>query len=393
MSRLDSVGQPQRVSPTELSALVRSWISLSIAVAIASLTCGNALAQSAQGASERRQRGDFRDVEELSLDDLLDLTVSIAAGRVQPVEEAPGIVSVITDEDIRRMGAQTLADVLQTVPGFEVWTDNLGRDRIAVRGVVTGASENVLILFNGHRLNDHMNGGATVINVDIPVHNLKQIEVIRGPGSALFGTNAFVGVINLVSYTTKNFNGIEASAGVGSFATRQMSIVTGHASGELGVSSAFQFTDTGGPQLLVPADAQTIVDSLVAPLGLRPASLAPRATSDARRSVDFSANAAYKGLAANVRFKDERSGGFIGRVDIFGARNELNGRQFLFDVGQKIPLSRRASVTTSFSFTQSQLHEDLNPTPPGWARVSPTGLLVFPTGILSNSGATAEALP
>src|SRR5207344_1888406 len=130
------------------------------------------------------------------------------------------------------------------------------------------------------------NGGATVTNLDIPVHNLKQIEVIRGPGSALFGTNAFVGVINLVPYTTKNFSGVEVSAGAGSFGTGQASIVTGHTIGDLGVSTAWQFRESDGPRLVVPADAQTLVDRLVAPFGLRPASLAPRTVADDRRSVD-----------------------------------------------------------------------------------------------------------
>ena len=92
----------------------------------------------------------FQDIEELSLERLLDVTITIAAGRAQKLEEAPGIVSVINAEEIKRLGARTLSDVLKTVPGFEVLIDNLGRDRIVVRGVISGAtggsSESVLIL-------------------------------------------------------------------------------------------------------------------------------------------------------------------------------------------------------------------------------------------------------
>src|SRR5262245_981146 len=112
-----------------------------------------------QKTGEQRQPGDFRDFDELDLDDLLNVTVSIASGRVQRAEEAPSTVSVVTDEDIRRMGARTVADVLQTVPGFEVLIDSLGRNQIVVRGVVSqipstltavtqSSSENVLLLFN-----------------------------------------------------------------------------------------------------------------------------------------------------------------------------------------------------------------------------------------------------
>jgi len=156
-----------------------------------------------------QQPGDFRDFDELNLEDLLNVTVSIAAGRVQRAEEAPSIVSVVTDEDIRRMGARTLADVLETVPGFEVLTDALGRNHIAVRGIVSqhpansavtqASSENILVLFNGHRLNDHFTGGATVVNLDIPLYNIKQVEIVRGPGSVQYGSDALGATFNVLT--------------------------------------------------------------------------------------------------------------------------------------------------------------------------------------------------
>ena len=150
-------------------------------------------------------RGDFRDIDELDLNDLLNTTVSIASGRVQRPEEAPSTVSVITDEEIRRMGVRTLADLLQTVPGFEVLIDNLGRNEIVARNVVSqvpstlnavtqSASENVLVLFNGHRMNELFTGGATIVNLDIPLYNIKQVEIIRGPGSAIYGSSAVFAV-------------------------------------------------------------------------------------------------------------------------------------------------------------------------------------------------------
>src|SRR5438128_3954139 len=159
---------------------------------------------------------EFHDFEDLELDDLLNVTISIAAGRTQTLEEAPSIVSVVTDEDIRRMGARTLEEVLETVPGIEVLTDNLGRGRIVIRGVpgglTSGSSENVLVLFNGHRVNEDISGGATIVNLDFPVENIKKVEIIRGPGSALFGANAFLGVINIVTYNADTFRGVEVAA-------------------------------------------------------------------------------------------------------------------------------------------------------------------------------------
>ena len=325
----------------------------------------------------RQQPGDFRDFDELNLEDLLNITVSIASGKVQRAEEAPSTVSVVTDEDIRRMGARTLADVLQTVPGFEVLTNNLGRSRIAVRGVVSqnpttlaavtqALSENILVLFNGHRLNDLFTGGATVLNLEIPVYNIKQVEIIRGPGSALFGANAFLAVINLVPYTSRNLDGVEVSAAGGSFATQQYHVLAGHTTGDFGVSASLQFSDTSGPKLLVPRDAQSLLNpALVGP------SLAPRTTSDDRRGVDFSLNASYKGFTLNSRMRDERGGGFIGFADKFGGeKNKLDSRQVLVDAAQTFTLAPRTELSAKFSFTQNEVRDFLSIPP------SPLGFLV-----------------
>jgi iron complex outermembrane receptor protein len=319
-----------------------------------------------------KQPGDFRDFDELDLEDLLNVTVSIAAGRVQRAEEAPSIVSVVTDEDIRRMGARTLADVLETVPGFEVLTDSLGRNHIAVRGIVSqrpttlaavtqASSENILVLFNGHRLNDHFTGGATVVNLDIPLYNIKQVEIVRGPGSALFGANAFLAVINLVPYTARNFEGIEVSAAGGSFDTQQYNVLAARTFGSLGLSTSFQFSDTSGPRLLVPRDFQSLLDELPRSAGLPPISLAPRTTSGDRRGVDFSLNATYKGLQLNARVRDERGDGFIGFRDIFGGgKDELDSQQILLDAGQTFTLTPRTSLAAKASFTQNKVRDFLS---------------------------------
>jgi outer membrane receptor protein involved in Fe transport len=326
-------------------------------------------------------RGDFRDIDELDLDDLLNTTVSIASGRVERPEEAPSTVSVITDEEIRRMGVRTLAELLQTVPGFEVLTDNLGRNEIVVRGVVSqvpstlnavtqSASENVLVLFNGHRMNELFTGGSTIVNLDIPLYNIKQVEIIRGPGSALFGANAFLAVINLVSYTASNLEGFDVSAAGGSFGTQQYHVLAGHSEGALGISGSFQFADTAGPQLLVPKDGQTLLNELRLRTNLPPLqlSLAPRTTSSDRRGIDATVNATYKGLTLNGRVRDESSGAFVGYKGIFGPETDrLDTRQILFDADETISFARRSTLSAKFSFTQNEVRNFLSiaPAPPG----------------------------
>jgi len=319
------------------------------------------------------QQPKFADIEELNLEALLQITVSIAAGKVQSLEDAPGIVSVIHAEEIRRMGARTLEDVLEIVPGFEVLTDSLGRDRIIVRGLIATGGENVLILFNGHRLNEVITGGATAINLDIPVDNLERIEIIRGPGSALFGTNAFAGVINLIPYTADSFAGARLSAAGGSFATQQYNVLAGHEHGDLQMSGFVQFLDTNGPESTVQADAQTLRDMLIA---FPPASRAPGPTDDERQSVDANAQLVYKGLTLNSRFKYECADGYIGLGNSL-SDSTLENQQIAFDASYRHALGEQGSLLAKFSFTQNESSQFLELRPPG-ARVN---AVPFPDGL------------
>ena len=328
-----------------------------------------------------RPLGAQKEQKDKDLEELLGLNFSLAAGRDQRLDDAPAIGSVITAEDIRRQGARTLEEALELVPGFEILTDSLGRGRIAVRGVVAeGSSANVLILFNGHRLNDHFNGGATAVNLRIPLYNVQKIEIIRGPGSALFGTNAFLAVINIITYTAHNFDGLEVTVGGGSFASQEYSLVGARAFTEWGLSGSFHLADTDGPDLLVPNDIQSRSDVLFGLLGAAPASQAPGQTAESRRSFDFSFNAAYKDFDFIGRVRDERSGGFIGKLNALqpedstsGKENRIDTRQILLGASQLFKSGDKPGdklkIRGHFTYAQNEIREFMNILPPGFARL------------------------
>lgn len=338
--------------------------------------------------------GDFDDFEDLELGDLLNVTISIAAGRTQTLEEAPGIVSVVTDEEIARMGARTLEDVLETVPGVEVLSDNLGRGRIVIRGVpgglTSGSSENVLVLFNGHRLNEDISGGATIVNLDFPIDNIKKVEIIRGPGSALFGANAFLGVINIVTYDADTFRGTRVAARAGSFDTRQASVLFGRTTGEVGLSGFLQWSDTDGARRSVPADAQTFTDQAVAPFGIPPASRAPGPTADDRRSIDANASAAYKGLTVGARFKDEDGGGYIGAADVLGRGDRLENSQLGLHADYHRALGEKTDLGGRLTFTRSRESQFLEARPPGTVLAVLGNFIPFPDGVVADISASSR---
>lgn len=105
----------------------------------------------------------------------------VATKREIPLRKAPAIATIITDEEIKNMEARNLMDVLKMVPGMGVSINEFGRYMFEVRGTRTATSEKILVMIDGHRLNESYTGSA-LANVynDLSVENIKQIAVVRG---------------------------------------------------------------------------------------------------------------------------------------------------------------------------------------------------------------------
>ncbi len=155
----------------------------------------------------------------LSIEDLLNLNVQISTALKSSTtpEDAPAAVFVITHEDLDQMGILTLGEALNIVPGFTVGKSiqNGQQKTIYVRGEFSSQSEGILLLTNGQRMNDGITGGGMAFHPDIPLDNIKQIEVIRGPASALYGANAFVAVVNLITTDAQDVSASDVSMQAG----------------------------------------------------------------------------------------------------------------------------------------------------------------------------------
>ena len=178
-----------------------------------------------------------------SLEDLMSIdvgTVFGAARREQRVTEAPSSVTIVTAEDIRTFGWRTLAEALSSVRGFYV-TDDRNYTYVGVRGFGRPSDYNnrVLVLVNGHRYNDNVYDQA-LIGQEFPIDLslVERIEVIRGPGSALYGTSAFFAVINVVLRPGGAVGGSESTIEAGSFDTYRFRSSYGRRSAS-GVDSLF----------------------------------------------------------------------------------------------------------------------------------------------------------
>jgi outer membrane receptor protein involved in Fe transport len=180
----------------------------------------------------------FEEPEEWDLFAAQDRLVTVASRYQQTTREAPALVTVIEAEEIRRFGYRTLADVLQSVSGIFLSQSPEGYQLAWVRGVIQSDNNKILLMIDGVPTYDGFYTHAW-IDAYLPLDHVRQIEVIKGPGSAIYGTNAFSAVINVVTYDAAHLKGGFVRASAGSFGTRSAMAMTGEALGNSGSWTAY----------------------------------------------------------------------------------------------------------------------------------------------------------
>lgn len=204
--------------------------------------------------------------------------ISIATGGEQSLTRAPAVATVITAKDIEAMGAQNLDQVLETVPGLHVSISSIRFSPIySIRGIYTSSNPQVLMLMNGIPLTQMWIGDRGIGGY--PVADISRIEVIRGPGSAVYGADAFSGVINIVTKSAEEKSGVQVNALGGSFDTAQASLLYGSKDNEywgFDIAFSMEYYETKGDKdRIIEQDAQTSLDPLAEAVTGRKASLAP----------------------------------------------------------------------------------------------------------------------
>lgn len=209
--------------------------------------------------------------------------ISIATGGKQPIGKAPAVTSVITAEDIKAMGATDIDEALETVPGLHVARSKDGYNPIySFRGVSAEYNPQVLMLINGIPITNAYGGNRSNFWGGMPVQTVARIEVVRGPGSSVYGADAFAGVINIITKTKQDIKGTEVGGRVGSFDTYDGWALHGDTWAGFDVAAMVEYHDTQGQNSIIDADNQTNFDKL---FGTH-ASLAPGPVNLQRRNFD-----------------------------------------------------------------------------------------------------------
>lgn len=340
------------------------------------------LAASAAAANSDEK---FRHFLSLSLEELMDQKVTISTQTARSLNDAPSTVSVITADDIKATGATNLVEVLQGVPGIYVRYSQFGfRPLISFRGA---NDKQTLLMVNGAPMSDLM-WRLGIFWKGLPASVIDRVEIIRGPGSALFGTDASAGVINVITKTAGTISENEAGLRIGSFDSKSGWLQYGGRWNGFDVAMTADLSRTDGHDPLIDSDAQSRSDLAFGTT----ASLAPGEAGYGWQNTDlrFSLSADNWRLLADYMRHDNLETGMTGAGALDpvteGTDNRLDigllydNEQFSADWGVSAELRYRYLDYTSGDGFQEW--------PPGHTDASG----VYPSGVINQMTSAEQRL-
>jgi iron complex outermembrane receptor protein len=291
---------------------------------------------------------------------------------------------VITAQDIEATGATDLNELLETVPGFHVRLSSDGYNPIyTIRGLSSVANPEVLVLINGIPINNLQYGNRSIVWGGMPINAISRIEIIRGPGSAVYGADAYSGVINIITKTKDEINGTETGMRLGSFNTQDAWILHGSEQAGFDIAATLEYHTTDGHKETITEDIQTTFDKAFK----TNASLAPGSVNLQQRSIDARLDISKNNWQLRAGYQGRRNIGTGAGVvkalappDDVWADDRINA-----DLTYHNPdLTEYWDVTTQISYYRKAYRPENN------QRVFPPGAFggAYPDGFIGNPGAS-----
>lgn len=270
-------------------------------------------------ASKVHAAQSLEDLMALSPAELADISVSIASGTAKTLSHSAAVTTVITAEQISAMGATELHEILETVPGLHVTIQAVTNDyNYSMRGIRNDTNSEVLLMMNGTRFSAPYQG-THLAGMIIPVENIQRVEVIRGPGSALYGADAFAGVINIVTKKAADIDGVTIGSRGGNADTKTAWGQYGGQWQDWDIAASLQYNHNGvDPDRIIGADALTGTPFSLAP--------GPMQTQSERWNAHL--NLQHKHWELGFWAFNENGAGFragtTGALDNLGSRDTAN---------------------------------------------------------------------
>jgi len=326
--------------------------------------------------------------------------VSIATGTPRLVSKAPAVTTVITAAEIESSGANTFKELLERVPGLHVITSKakVQSPTYAIRGINTSQGPHTLILVNGVAIT-YLLTGSLPSGFQVPLAGIKRIEIIRGPGSAVYGADAFSGVINIISKTNKDINGSRVGVKAGSFNTRT---IWGQYANEYSTgwntTANIEFAKSDGDRdRIIDSDLQTILDAKYS----TSASNAPGAMNTQYESLTTNLTLSKNNWTSHFNSWNRKLGTGAGFANVLDPTGFTRHDQYLFAISHEDKnWQPNLSIKTRLSYLYLNSKARLNIFPKGsilpissdgnYDPVAPAGTVLFTDGYIGNPGRTEK---
>lgn len=320
----------------------------------------------------------------LSLEELGKIRITVATGSDTTLEQAPAVASVITAEDIKVLGANDLDQVLQTVPGLHVSYSPVGYTPVYTFRGIRGTQLNpqILMLINNIPITSVFAGDRGIIWGGYPLENIAKIEIIRGPGSALYGAEAYAGIINIITKSNEDIQNVQAGIRAGSFKSMGTWLLGRGSLGGFKSSSYLSLYSTDGQSRTIESDAQSVNDAI--------SQINPFLTPTNASLAPDSVNTGYDSLDGHLDFYNEywqfRSGINIRENLDSGA----GAAQALDPTGENSSLRWTADFTYTPEFSNSFWEPELQVSTMYYREKS--SLVLYPSGVNFGTGVFPDGM-
>jgi len=297
--------------------------------------------------------------------------VFTASKSVEKASKSAATINVITEQQIRQMGARDIIDVLQTISGLSITRNNMWFREIEVRGFKSTFSEKLVFMLNGHNINNGLlNGGAAIMFDRLSVDNIERVEVIRGPASSLYGANAFLGVVNILTKTNQLKEGATLSVQGGSYAKNQYNVQLAKQVDSLRVAINGNADFSNGYKPYVTQDA----------FAGGPGTLTPGNADTGRAAYDFDLNVDYGDVTLKGKYTTRKDNANFGALNVLNYPSVLRNTSSFLELGYSHTFFD--SVTAKGRVYRDDFKFDNN-----WQLAPPGSIAGFTQGMLARYGA------
>ena len=239
MNAVGNEAGPALQAGLSLRNIFNCWLPLIFGAGTALLfTASSSTASAADGSTTNIPSARLANMSIEQLVNVKVVSVSTLFKKETKLEQAPAAVSIVTSDDIRRLGITTIPEALRMVPGLDVARIDSHNWAVSARGINAQFANKLLILVDGRTVYGPAYGGVSWGLQDVVMADVDRIEVIRGPGASLWGANAVNGVINILSKSARDTQGILVSSSGG---TEDQPSVAVRYGGELATNLYYRF--------------------------------------------------------------------------------------------------------------------------------------------------------